>query len=151
MARARLAMLLLLAALIATGCGDDDDTAGQFRDGYNAAIERLNDVNANINESGEELASKPGPQIAKEFDRIAETAAQTRADLAELEPPEDAREAFDELLAAIQEGVTNIRAVADAAREENQQQFQDATEALAESGEEISAAEAELKDAAESD
>src|SRR5919106_2680359 len=150
MARARLAMLLLLAALVATGCGDDDDTAGQFRDGYNAAIERLNDVNANINESGEELASKPGPQIAKEFDRIAETAAQTRADLAELEPPEDAREAFDELLAAIQEGVTNIRAVADAAREENQQQFQDATEALAESGEEISAAEAELKDAAES-
>ena len=47
--------------------------------------------------------------------------------------------------------MTNIRAVADAAREENQQQFQDATEALAESGEEISAAEAELKDAAESD
>jgi acyl-CoA reductase-like NAD-dependent aldehyde dehydrogenase len=151
MARACLAMFLLLAALVATGCGDDDDTADQFRDGYNAAIQQLNDVNSNIEESGEELASKPGSQIAREFDRIAETAAQTRADLAELEPPEDAREAFDALLGAIEEGVTNIRAVADAARNENRQQFQDATEALSESGEEISAAENELKDAVESD
>jgi hypothetical protein len=47
--------------------------------------------------------------------------------------------------------VTNIRGVADAARKENQQQFQDATEALSESGEEISAAENELKDAVETD
>jgi molecular chaperone DnaK (HSP70) len=97
------------------------------------------------------VASKPGPQIAKEFDRIAETAAQTRANLAELEPPEEAREAFDELLAAIEDGVTSIRGVADAAREENQQQFQEAIEDLSESGEEISQAEAELKDAVESD
>jgi acyl-CoA reductase-like NAD-dependent aldehyde dehydrogenase len=151
MTRARAAIFLLLAALVAAGCGDDDDTADQFRDGYNAAIERLNDVNSNIEESGEELASKPGPQIAREFDRIAETAAQTRADLAELEPPEGAGAEFDALLTAIQDGVANIRAVADAARKENQQQFLDATEALSESGEEISQAEAELKDAVESD
>ena len=149
--RARAATFLLLAALVAVGCGDDDDTADQFRDGYNAAIQRLNDVNSNIEESGEELATKPGPQIAKEFDRIAETAAETRADLADLQPPEDARDEFDELLGAIEDGVANIRAVADAARKENQQQFQDATEALSESGEEISAAENELKDAVESD
>ena len=108
-------------------------------------------MNSDIEESGEELASKPGPQIAKEFDRIAETAAQTRADLAKLEPPEAARDAFDELLGAIEDGVTNIRAVADAAREENQQEFLEATEALSESGEEITAAENELKDAVESD
>ena len=151
MTRARAVIFLLTAALAAAGCGDDDDTADQFRDGYNAAIERLNDVNANIDESGEELASKPGPQIAREFDRIAETAAQTRADLAELEPPEGARDEFDALLTAIKDGVANIRAVADAAREENQQQFLDATEALSESGEEISQAETELKDAVESD
>jgi methyl-accepting chemotaxis protein len=151
MTRARAAIFLLLAALVVAGCGDDDDTAGQFRDGYNAAIERLNAVNTDIEESGEELASKPGPQIAKEFDRIAETAAQTRADLAKLEPPEDARDAFNELLGAIEDGVKNIRAVADAAREENQQEFLEATEALSESGEEITAAENELKDAVESD
>jgi hypothetical protein len=151
MTRARAATLLLIAALASAGCGEDDDAADDFRDGYNAAIERLNSVNTDIQEGGEELASKPGPQIAREFDRIAETAARTRADLAELEPPEDAREEFDALLAAIQDGVANIRAVADAARQENQQEFLDATEALSESGEEISAAENELKDAVESD
>jgi hypothetical protein len=151
MTRACAATFLLFAALAAAGCGADDDTADRFRDGYNAAIERLNAVNTDIQESGEELASKPGPQIAREFDRIAETAAQTRSDLGRLEPPENARDEFDALLSAIGEGAANIRAVADAARKENQQAYQEATQALSESGEEISAAENELKDAMESD
>jgi methyl-accepting chemotaxis protein len=151
MTRARAAIFLLLAALVGAGCGGDDDTADEFRDGYNAAIERLNDVNTDIRESGDEIATKPGPQIAREFNRIAETAAQTRSDLAELEPPERARDEFDDLLAAIQDGVASLRGVANAARNENQQQFQDAVQALSESGEEISAAETELKDAVESD
>jgi hypothetical protein len=149
--RARAAISLLVAAFAAVGCGEDDDSADRFRDGYNAAIEQLNAVNTEIRESGEELATRSGPQIAREFNRIAETAAQTRADLSELEPPEDARDEFDDLLAAIGEGVASIRAVANAARKEDQQQFQDAIEALSESGEEISAAETELKDAVESD
>jgi hypothetical protein len=151
MTPARAVIFLAVAALAAAGCGGDDDTADEFRDGYNAAIERLNDVNSNINESGEELASQPGRKIAREFDQIAETAAQTRSDLAALEPPEEAREEFDALLTAIQDGVANIRAVADAARKENQQQFLDAVQALSQSGEEISQAEAELKDAVETD
>ena len=151
MTRGPAAIVLLLAALVAAGCGEDDDTADQFRDGYNAAIQRLNAVDTDIQESGEDVATKPGPQIAREFNRIAETAAQTRTDLAELEPPERARDEFDELLAAIEGGVASLRAVANAARKENQQQYQDATEALSESSEEISAAENELKDAVETD
>jgi hypothetical protein len=151
MTRPRAAVFLLLAALAGPGCGEEDETTDRFRDGYNAAIERLNEVNTNIQESGQELSSKPGGEIAREFDRIADTAAQTRANLAKLEPPEDARDEFDELLAAIEEGVRNIRAVGEAARQRDQERFREATEQLSESGEEISAAEAELKDAVESD
>jgi hypothetical protein len=151
MTRARAVIFLLVAAVVAVGCGGDDDTADRFRDGYNDAIQQLNAVNTDLRDRGEEAASKPGPQIAKEFDRIAETAAQTRADLAKLDAPERARDEFKELLAAIEDGAANIRAVADAARKENQQQYRDATEALSESSEEISAAENELKDAVESD
>jgi hypothetical protein len=147
MTRARAAILVLLVGPLAAGCGGEDETADEFRDGYNAAIERLNTVNADIQEGGEE----PGPRIAREFDRIADTAAQTRTDLSELEPPERARDEFEELLAAIEEGVADIRSVASAARKENQQRYREATEALSESAEGISAAENELKDAVESD
>jgi methyl-accepting chemotaxis protein len=151
MTRFRAAGPLLLATVIGLGCGESDDTADQFRDGYNAAIGRLNEVNANLQESGDELTSQPGSKIAAEFERIAEAAAQTRAELAQLVPPGDAGDEFDQLLAAIREGVTDIRAVADAAREGNQERFAEATEALEESSEEIGRAEQELKDAVESD
>lgn len=151
MTSARAAAFVLLAALVGLGCGGEDETADRFRDGYNAAIQRLNAVNSNLEESGEELTSKPGGEIAREFDRIADTAARTRADLAELEPPEDARDEFDELVAAIEDGVGDIRAVAEAARRENQDRFREATEQLSERSEEISKAETELKDAMESD
>jgi hypothetical protein len=144
---ARVATFMLCAALLWTGCGGEDEEANEFREGYNAAVERINQVNSNIEESGQELASKPGGEIAREFERIADTAAQTRAELAELDPPEEARDEFDELLAAIKDGVEDIRAVADAARSENQDRFLEATQALSESGQEISEAENELKDA----
>jgi methyl-accepting chemotaxis protein len=147
MAGTRIAALALAVGLVMAGCGEDDDEADEFRDGYNAAVERLNEVNSNIEESGEELASKPGGQIAREFDRIAKTADRTRANLAELEPPEEAQDEFDRLLAAIEDGVGDIRAVADAARQENPERFQEATEQLSESGQEISQAENEFKDA----
>jgi hypothetical protein len=151
MIRLSAAGFLLLAAVIGLGCGGDDESTDQFREGYNAAIKRLNEVNTNLQESGAELATQPGSRIAREFDRIAEAAAQTRAELAALAPPEEARDEFDELLAAIRGGVGNIRDVADAARAGNQDRFAEATEALSESEQEISQAEAELKDAVESD
>ncbi len=151
MIRARAAACLILAAVVVPGCGDDDESTGQFQDGYNAAIQRLNEVNSNLEEGGEDLATQPGSKIAREFERIADTAAQTRAELAELAPPEEARDEFDALLAAIRGGVNDIRAVADAARAGNQDRFAEATEALSESGQEITRAEAELKDAVESD
>jgi chromosome segregation ATPase len=147
MTTGRIAAIALLATLLAAGCGGEDEGADRFREGYNAAVERLNEVNSDIQESGEELASRSGGEIAREFDRIADTAAQTRADLEDLAPPEEARDEFEQLLAAIQDGVRDLRAVADAAKRENQERFLEATQRLSESGQEISEAENELKDA----
>jgi hypothetical protein len=151
MVRPLVVAVVLLAALGGLACGGDDGAADRFREGYNRAIQRLNEVNSNIQESGAELAARPGDEIGREFDRIAETAARTRDDLAELEPPDEAREEFDELLAAIEDGVRDIRAAADAARSGNQDRFNEAAERLSESGREIGAAEQALKDAVESD
>jgi hypothetical protein len=151
MTRPLVVTLVLLAALGGLACGDDDGTADRFSEGYNQAVQRLNEVNSNIQESGAELAARPGDEIAREFERIATSADRTRDDLAELEPPDEAREEFDALLAAIGDGVSDIRAAADAARSGNQDRFAAAAERLSRSGQEIGAAEQKLKNAVESD
>ena len=151
MIRARAAVVLLLLGLVAAGCGESDESANQFRDDYNDAIGPLNAVNSRIQEAGEDAGRMSGPQISREFDRIADSADRTRFELSNLEPPEGAQDELDALVAAIDDGIRDLRAIARAARQENQQRFQDATVALSESGEEISRAETELKDAVESD
>jgi hypothetical protein len=151
MTSVRAVAFLLLASLAGLGCGGEEGASDQFRDGYNAAIERLNEVSTNLEESGEEPTTKPGSEVAREFESIADAAAQTRAGLAELEPPRGARDELDTLLAAIRDGVRNFRAAADAARAEDQERFAEAQEKLSESSDEISRADEELKDAVESD
>jgi methyl-accepting chemotaxis protein len=137
------AALAVAMALAAGGCGAGDDETGEFRDGYNAAVERLNDLTS----GSQDLATKPGAQISREFGRIADATEQTRARLQELEPPEDAKDEFDRLLAAIERWVKDLRAAADAARRENREGFAEAVERLAESGAEQREAEKALKDA----
>ena len=95
---AALAAMTLAIALPAAACVGGDD-ADEFRADYNAAVENLSKVNDDIGQAGG-AAGESNQQIAKKFDEIADTAEQTRTDLAALEPPEDAKEEFDELLAA---------------------------------------------------
>jgi methyl-accepting chemotaxis protein len=147
MTRTRLAALVLALALGAAGCGGGGDDADQFREDYNAAVDRLNDVNTDIQESGQSIASQSGEEIAQDFNRIADTAEKTRQDLEDLDPPEDAQEEFDQLLSSVEEGVQALRATAEAAREQNQQRFLEAAQRLSQTGEKITEAESALKQA----
>lgn len=139
------AALILLAVLPATGCGTDN--ADQFREDYNAAVNKLSKINTDIGSATGGGADESNAAIAKEFDQIADTAQQTRSDLIDLEPPEDAKEEFDELLSALEKGVGDLRAVAKAAKSNNPQRYNRAVETLAESGREITTAETALKKA----
>ena len=141
---AALAAMTLAIALPAAACGGDD--SDEFREDYNAAVENLSKVNDDIGQAGGD-AGESNQQIAKKFDEIADTAEQTRTDLAALEPPEDAKEEFDELLAALEKGVADLRAVADAATSNDPAATTQAVSDLSESGAEITKAEAALKDA----
>jgi methyl-accepting chemotaxis protein len=146
----RIAVLALsVGLLLASGCGDDDDEVDQFRDDYNAAVDRLAKMNSEIGAAASGAAEQSNQEIAAEFGRIAETAEQTRTNLSELQPPEDARDEFDELLGALREGVSDLRAVADAAKNGDPEAAREAAEELARSGDEINAAEEDLKDAVE--
>jgi hypothetical protein len=143
--RTRSFAALALGAALAIGpaaCGDGDD-ADQFREDYNAAVERLSEINSDIGEAGQGRQSNS--EIGREFSRIADTAHQTRSELADLDPPEDARDEFDALLAALKDGVDDLRGVAKAARDNNPQAAQQAVQDLRESGEEITSAEDALK------
>ena len=142
---AALAAMTLAIALPAAACGGGDDS-DEFREDYNAAVENLSKVNDDIGQAGGD-AGESNQQIANKFDEIADTAEQTRTDLAALEPPEDAKEEFDELLAALKKGVADLRAVADAATSNDPAATAQAVSDLSESGAEITKAEAALKDA----
>jgi hypothetical protein len=142
MGRTRVAVAAaLVAALLASavGCGEDD--ADQFREDYNALSERLQ-------RTGREIGSlSPGdPQrLADQLDTVADRADEARRDLAELDPPDDAGDELDALVAAVKAGVEDIRAVADAARSGDQQQIVEAADELSKTGQEINDAERALK------
>jgi uncharacterized phage infection (PIP) family protein YhgE len=148
MNRTRLAAVCLAAltvALPAAGCGGDD--SDQFREDYNAAVDKLSRINSDIGSAAGGAAGQSNDAIAKEFDKIADTAEQTRSDLAELDPPDDAKEEFDRLLSSLEKGVGDLRAVASAAKSNSPQEANQAVQDLAKTGQEITDAENALKKA----
>jgi hypothetical protein len=137
----------LALALAVTGCGGDDDESDQFREDYNAAVDRLSEINTDIGQAAGGAAGQSNAAIAKEFESIADTAERTRTDLAELDPPDDAGDEFDELLAALDKGVDDLNAVAAAAKKGDPRAAAEAVQSLSRSGEQITQAENALKQA----
>jgi ribosomal protein L29 len=140
-----LCLAALAVALPGAGCGGDD--SDQFREDYNAAVEKLSRINSDIGSATGGAAGQSNDAIAKEFDKIADTAEQTRSDLADLDPPDDAKEEFDTLLSSLGKGVDDLRAVASAAKSDNPAKANEAVRDLARTGQEITEAENALKKA----
>jgi hypothetical protein len=145
MARLAAAVAAFAVALALAACGGgEDESAGEFQEGYNSALTQLTQVSSDIGRS--DAGDQSNREIAADFERFADTWDTTRSDLSELAPPEDARDEFGALLEALEQGVADLRAAARAARSDDPQGFADAREALAESGREIAQAEEALKD-----
>jgi hypothetical protein len=148
MTRTRLGALAALAvafSLSISACGESDDNS--FKEDYNAAVKPLTELNSNLDDSLGDSAGKSNDAIAKEFEQLADKAAQTRANLAELDPPEDAKQEFDRLLAALRDGTNDLGAVADAAKGDNPTDAARAAQELVKSGTKIQEAETALQDA----
>jgi uncharacterized phage infection (PIP) family protein YhgE len=146
MNRPRLAIVLALAALLAItapACGGDD--SDQFREDYNAAVDKLSKINTDIGTAAGGATDQSNKTIAKEFNQIADTAEQTRSRLSDLDPPEDAKDEFDKLLSSLETGVEDLRAVAKAARANSPQEANQAVKKLAQTGQQITEAENALK------
>jgi methyl-accepting chemotaxis protein len=148
MIRTRLAASVAVACVLAlplAACGESEDN--EFKEDYNAAVKPLSELNTDIGDSIGGAAGKSNDAIAKEFDKLADKAQETRTNLADLEPPEDAKKSFDKLLASLKEGTDNLRAVARAAKDGDPVAAREASQDLVASGQEIQQAESELQKA----
>ncbi len=131
--------------LSVAACGESEDN--EFKDDYNTAVKPLSDLNADIGNSIGGAAGKSNDKIANEFEKLASKAQETRDNLSELEPPDDAKESFDKLLASLEQGTDDLRAVAQAAKEGDPAAARDASQDLINSGQAIQQAETELQKA----
>jgi hypothetical protein len=137
--------LICAISLSIAACGESE--TNEFKEDYNAAVKPLSELNSDIGSSIGGAAGKSNDAIANEFEQLADKAQQTRDNLAALEPPDDAKEAFDKLLASLQEGTGDLRAVAQAAKDADPEAAREASEDLIATGQEIQKAETELQQA----
>ena len=126
------AVAFVLLAL--AGCGGSDSS---FAEDYNQAVEPLSQL-------GQGMGSE-----ASEFDRLARRTEQTRDNLAELDPPDDAKDEFDALLAQLDKVTDDLSAVARATRSKDVVKQRRAARRLVRSSGEVQRAEAALREAVE--
>lgn len=143
--KSALAALLLVPVLGLAACGESEDN--DFREGYNSAVKPLSELNSGIGSSIGGAAGESNAAIEKEFQRLADKAQETRDNLSELDPPDDAKEEFDRLLAALDEGTSDLEAVAEAAGSDDPAKAAEAAQDLVKSGTKIQQAETKLQQA----
>ena len=138
------AVVALALATAVTGCGESESNG--FKEDYNAAVRPLSELKTDVGGSLDGGSGKSNEAIAKEFENLARKARQTRANLAKLDPPDDAREEFAALLSALGDGSEDLGAVAAASREDDPAKAADAAQDLVKSGTRIREAEKSLKE-----
>jgi hypothetical protein len=125
---------VLLVLLLAAGCGGDDSS---FTEGYNKAVEPLRQF-------GQGMGDQP-----REFTRLAKRTRQIRDNLAKLDPPDDAKDEFDALLARLDEVIADLDSVAKAGRTADVVKQRQAAADLVKSSTAVERAETALKQAVE--
>ena len=140
---AALAVVALALSAAVAGCGESESSS--FKEDYNAAVRPLSELKTDVGGSLDGGSGKSNEAIAKEFENLARKARQTRANLAKLDPPDNAREEFDALLSALGDGSDDLGAVAAASREDDPAKAAEAAQELVKSGTRIQEAETDLK------
>ena len=127
--------VLLLVLLAVAGCGGG--SSDSFTEDYNEAVKPLSELQTN------------GGTNAPQFDKLADRTGETRDNLADLDPPEDAQDEMDKLLSGLDRVTEDLSAVADAVRSKDPVKQQNAAKALVESSAEVQQAETALQQAVE--
>jgi|SRR5215216_2206214 len=131
--------LVLAVTLVAAGCASSEDA--EFVDGYNAAVAPLSTTMSRLSSSP---AGDPAA-ASKSLDRVADRLVDVRADLAALDPPDDAADEFDRMLGALKKGTKQVRAMARATKDGDLKRLSKATADFSDTGTELVTTEQELR------
>jgi hypothetical protein len=123
---------VLLVLLLPAGCGGDDSS---FTEDYNKAVEPLSQF-------GQGMGDQP-----RQFARLARRTKEIRNNLAKLDPPNDAKDEFDALLARLDDVIADLDDVAKTARSHDFVKQRQAAEDLVKSSTAVERAETALKQA----
>jgi hypothetical protein len=125
----------LLVLLAVAGCGGG--SGDSFTEDYNKAVRPLSQLRSDLGTS------------AAQFDKLADRTDQTRANLADLDPPSDAQDEMDKLLSGLDRVTRDLNGVAGAVRSKDPVKQQKAAKRLVESSSEVQRAETALQQAVE--
>jgi hypothetical protein len=131
--------VVLTVAAIAAGCASPEDV--EFVDDYNAAVAPLTTTVSRLSTS---IPSEP-KAASKELDQVADRLVDVRADLAALDPPDDAADEFDRLLVTLGKSTKHVRAMARATKTGDLKRLGRATSNLSASASKLIAIEEELR------
>jgi hypothetical protein len=126
-------VVLVLLALAGCGGGSDDS----FTEDYNQAVRPLSELKTDMGTN------------AAQFDKLAERTGETRDNLADLDPPDDAQDEMDRLLAGLDRVTDDLSGVADAVRSKDPVKQQNAAKRLVKSSADVQQAESALQQAVE--
>ena len=143
--RIALAALLVVCSPLVAGCGENENNT--FKEDYNEAVGPLSTTNTDLTGSIEGTPDQSNAVIAEEFSDLADKTAQARDNLSALDPPDDAKEDLDKLVASMGRGVEDLRAVARAAEDADPAAGRQAKQDLVASAQQIQKAETALQEA----
>jgi len=125
--------VLALVLLAVAGCGDG--SGDSFTEDYNKAVRPLSELKTDMGTN------------AAQFDKLAHRTGETRDNLADLDPPDDAEDEMDRLLSGLDRVTEDLSAVADAVRSEDPVEQQNAAKRLVKSSAGVQQAETALQQA----
>jgi hypothetical protein len=136
------ALLLLVAAVVAVGCG-----GGDFRKDYNDTVRQYSSLPTDVGNAVRGASARSDSQHAAQFGDLARRLSAEVEQLRKLDPPDDARDEYDGYLDGLAKVDGDLSTIADAARAHSSTRTTRAAGALVEDSRAVSNAETALKKA----
>ena len=128
---------VLAVALAGAGCGSSE--SNDFIDDYNAATTSLTQLSTDLS----------GTPSEDSLTKMADGLADVKTKLSELDPPDDAQDELDALVASLDKNTAEVRKMAKAVKSQDVEQLTAATQAFSTEGAKLVQAEEALRAAVE--